>query len=267
MALLIPVPGARRRRMPRQQVPSLLETDYARQILRLVDAARAAFRPLLEELPALLEAAARARQDAGEVERIRQLVERARGALQGAISLRALDELARAVAGRAAIHQGSQLARQVRAALGVDVLSNDRRLPALMEGFVAENVALIKAIPEEVATRIEKVVTRGASSGLLWRDVAVELEDSFGFGRQRAQLIARDQVGKFYGQVNGARQRDLGVTRYVWRGVLDRRERPEHLAREGQIFSWDSPPEGGHPGEAILCRCTAEPVLSDVLGP
>src|SRR5690606_33347454 len=143
--------------------------------------------------------------------------------------LRAIEDLARATAGRTAIHQGSQLAKQVRAALGVDVLATDRKLPALMEGFVAENVALIKAIPDEVATRIEKIVTRGASSGLLWKDIATEVEGAFGFGRERAQLIARDQVGKFYGQVNGARQRELGVTRYIWRGVLDRRERPHHV--------------------------------------
>lgn len=255
-----------RRRMPRQLRPSMIEADYQRELVRLVDAARAAFRPLLEELPRLLEAAARERQDAGEADRIRELAAQARESLQGAISMRALEDLARAVAGRTAIHQGSQLARQVRAALGIDVLATDRRLPAIMEGFVAENVALIKAIPQDVATRIEKVVTRGASSGHLWKDVAKEVEGSFGFGRQRAALIARDQVGKYYGQVNGARQRDLGVKRYIWRGVLDRRERPEHLAREGKIYSWDAPPAGGHPGEAILCRCVSEPVLSDLLG-
>lgn len=244
----------------------MIEMDYQRELVRLVDLTRAAFRPLLEETPRLLEAAARERQDAGEPERIRGLVERARESLQAAISLRAIEELARAVARRTAIHQGSQLARQVRAALGVDVLATDRRLPAIMEGFVAENVALIKAVPQDVATALEKVVTRGAASGHLWKDIAKDVDATFGAGRHRAALIARDQVGKFYGQVQGARQKELGVTRYIWRGVLDRRERPHHVAREGQIFSWDAPPEGGHPGEEILCRCTAEPVLSDVLG-
>jgi SPP1 gp7 family putative phage head morphogenesis protein len=257
--------------VPRQLRPSLIELDYARDIIRLVDV-RAAFAPLLEALPGLLESAALARKDtaradAGETERLAQLAERARSHLGSAISLRAIEDLARAVAHRTAIHQGSQLARQVRAVLGVDVLGTDARLPVLMEGFVAENVALIRAIPGEIATRIEKTVMRGASSGLLAKDIASDLDADFALGRQRAHLIARDQVGKFYGQVNGARQKDLGVRRYIWRGVLDRRERAHHVAREGQVFSWDRPPEGGHPGEEILCRCTAEPVLSDVLGP
>lgn len=47
---------------------------------------------------------------------------------------------------------------------------------------------------------------------------------------------------------------------YIWRTVKDDRVRPEHAAREGQIFSWTDPPDDGHPGEAFGCRCWAEPV-------
>jgi len=47
---------------------------------------------------------------------------------------------------------------------------------------------------------------------------------------------------------------------YIWRTVKDSDVRPAHAAREGQIFSWTSPPEGGHPGEDYNCRCWAEPV-------
>lgn len=47
---------------------------------------------------------------------------------------------------------------------------------------------------------------------------------------------------------------------YIWRTVKDSDVRPAHAAREGQIFSWTNPPEGGHPGEDYNCRCWAEPV-------
>ena len=46
--------------------------------------------------------------------------------------------------------------------------------------------------------------------------------------------------------------------RYVWRSVHDVRVRDAHAAREGQIFTWGNPPEGGHPGEDYNCRCWAE---------
>ena len=46
---------------------------------------------------------------------------------------------------------------------------------------------------------------------------------------------------------------------YIWRTQKDDRVRGEHAAREGEIFNWHIPPEGGHPGEDYNCRCWAEP--------
>ena len=35
--------------------------------------------------------------------------------------------------------------------------------------------------------------------------------------------------------------------------------RRRHAAYDDEVFAWDEPPEGGHPGEAFNCRCYAEP--------
>lgn len=53
------------------------------------------------------------------------------------------------------------------------------------------------------------------------------------------------------------------TTHYIWRSRRDRHTRPTHRARDGQVFSWDNPPDGGHPGEDYNCRCRAEPYLGD----
>ena len=53
------------------------------------------------------------------------------------------------------------------------------------------------------------------------------------------------------------------ATHYIWRTRRDGKVRSSHAEREGQIFSWDNPPEGGHPGEDFGCRCTAEPYLPE----
>ena len=45
---------------------------------------------------------------------------------------------------------------------------------------------------------------------------------------------------------------------YVWRCVGDDKTRTTHAERDGQVFAWDNPPEGGHPGEDYNCRCWAE---------
>lgn len=269
-AFLFGVPRRTRRRIPRAISPTMIERDYAREIGRLVDRVRLVFADVMRNAPALLEGARRERLDAGEPGRLRALIEEAKTRLTSAIDLRAIEELARMTARRTELHQKAQLIRQARTALGVDVLFTDRKLAAAMEGFVAENVTLIRTIPIEVATGIEKLITRGASSGMLWRDIAKDVEGQFGMGRQRAQLIARDQVGKFYGQVNETRQKEVGLDDYIWRTARDRRVRGtpggafpnvkhSHYVREGQRFKWSAPPPDGHPGEPILCRCYAEP--------
>ena len=280
--LFVPLAGRRpRRRVPRALRPSLIELDYARALLALVARVREAFEPVLAEAPALLEAAAReradARTDAGEGDRLRELVEAARQRIAQSFETLALETLARSIARRTEEHQQAQLRRQVRSVLGVDVLLTDRKLAATMNGFVAENVSLIKAdLGTEVANRIEKVVTRGVSSGLRWPDIAKDVDASFEFGRKRAHFIARDQVGKFYGQVNETRQKELGLDEYVWRTSRDRRVRGDpagkfprakysHFHREGVRFKWSEPPPDGHPGEPVICRCYAEPVFDPLL--
>lgn len=59
-----------------------------------------------------------------------------------------------------------------------------------------------------------------------------------------------------------SRQREAGVCQYIWGTVGDERVRDSHADNEGQIFSWDNPPEDtGHPGDEDNCRCSAEPVV------
>lgn len=45
---------------------------------------------------------------------------------------------------------------------------------------------------------------------------------------------------------------------YVWHSTADSKTRSAHAERNGKVFCWDNPPEGGHPGEDYNCRCWAE---------
>jgi SPP1 gp7 family putative phage head morphogenesis protein len=161
--------------------------------------------------------------------------------------------------------QKRELGKQLKAAIGLEVPIRDPKLQPRLEAWTAENVALIKSIPARYLDDVQKVVTRSIADGDRWEELADKLEERFGVAESSAQLVARDQVGKFYAAVGQARQEDLGVTRYTWRTSQDERVRPEHVAREGKVFSWDDPPEDGHPGEPVNCRCTAEPVLDELI--
>lgn len=176
-----------------------------------------------------------------------------------------LEERIRDFGRRTSVYQGSQLQKQIRAALSVEVPLRDSKIGQKLTDWTTENVALIKSLPSETFDRIERIVLAGVNDGRRWEDMADEIEKRFDVARSRAQLIARDQVGKFYGAVNRARQTELGVTSYRWRTSLDERVRPDHVAREGKLFTWDDPPEDGNPGQPINCRCTAEPDLTALL--
>lgn len=54
------------------------------------------------------------------------------------------------------------------------------------------------------------------------------------------------------------------TTHYIWRTRGDNKVRSRHAERDGQVFSWDNPPPGGHPGEDYNCRCTAEPYFPEL---
>lgn len=65
----------------------------------------------------------------------------------------------------------------------------------------------------------------------------------------------------FAGLINQLRQQDLDIERYIWRSQDDAKVRDSHAEYDDQVFRWDQPPAGGHPGQAHNCRCYAEPVV------
>ena len=68
---------------------------------------------------------------------------------------------------------------------------------------------------------------------------------------------------RFLTEINERRQRDLGVTHYIWRSVDDPKVRTAHAERDDRLFSWDDRFSDGHPGHGDNCRCTAEPAILD----
>ena len=150
---------------------------------------------------------------------------------------------------------------------GLKVVKPEPMLSDLVKEWARENVALIKSIPEQQAENVRKIIEQSAQESISQADLIKKIKKAGKLTKDRAELIAQDQVGKLNGQLMQMRQQNIGVKQYRWRGTLDSRERDSHLKREGKIFSWDNPPSDGHPGKAIRCRCWASmilPELSDI---
>jgi SPP1 gp7 family putative phage head morphogenesis protein len=269
-----------KRRLTRQVPPRAIEREYAKLMRQLVEKARAALQPLLAALPSMLNMVQFERADSGEGKRIRELAEQARKTLLESLDPDELERIAMLFAARIAHHNEQQLTRQFRSArrvkndaldddwllfggsLAADPFFADLGLTALVDGFAAENVALIKSVPGQLIDDIEKATTRAIASGTPHPTLAKELAARFGFAQKRAKLIARDQVGKLYGQINHQRQTAIGVEEFIWRTVGDERVRDEHQSREGITYRYSNPPGGELPGQPVNCRCYAEPVVN-----
>ena len=88
-------------------------------------------------------------------------------------------------------------------------------------------------------------------------------QDEYGSSNYNLRRLTRDQTQKMNAKLNELRQRDLGVTQYIWRTSEDERVRPTHSENNGKTFDWASPPlTTGHPGNDVQCRCLSEPIVT-----
>lgn len=260
------------KRIPKQLYPKGIQRDYASDLLKVAKRTRIDIRPLMAALPALLKEAraeiirtdGSLREDASVFRKIRKLMAKAFANAKRGVKMIA-NPLTRRVAARVSKHQRRQFERQVQAALGIDLFPDGSLLLSAIEGFVAENVALIADLPVKTLTEIEGIVIRGATSGSLHDDVAKEIQGRLAISERRAKRIARDQVGKFYGYVNMKRQRVVGLEAFFWTDMGDERVRPVHSHMGGTRYLWSNPPAEGIPGEPVNCRCWAEPDFSTLL--
>lgn len=169
-----------------------------------------------------------------------------------------------------------QWRKVVKSVVGVDIFASEPWLRDHLRSWARENAALISSLEDDAVNQVQIWTQRGIREGWRYEDIAKNIEDRFDVSRSRARLIARDQTAKLNGQISERRQQQVGVKQYRWRTSMDERvrgnpdgkypnSRPSHWAREGKVFNWSDPPEDGHPGQPINCRCTPEPILDSLL--
>lgn len=164
-----------------------------------------------------------------------------------------------------------QFRHMIKTVLRVDPLLSEPWLLESVDGFVKENISLIKSIPSENLADIEQMLYRDSQRHLSPQEMRKNIQEKFGVAESRAELIATDQVLKFNGALTELRQRGVGVKRYTWRTSEDERVRPLHRQLDGNVYAWDKPPVSGTngerlpPGMPIRCRCYAEPLLDELL--
>ncbi|MCY1146360.1 phage head morphogenesis protein [Enterobacter asburiae] len=140
------------------------------------------------------------------------------------------------------------------------------------DAIIAENVALIRSIPEKYFTEVESMVFRSIAKGGDRKQLADEIEREFGkrhgITRRRAEFIARDQVRKATSALAIARMQGVGIEEAEWMhsgGANKPRHSHVIAGKERRRFRLDKgcliDGEYIYPGQLPGCGCTCKPVL------
>ena len=242
-----------------------IRADYRRKLLALVDEMINSYRHWLTAAyranpPALATDALPAK----ELERaLRRLARGWRDRFD-----KAAEDLAAYFAKSAAERSSASLRSILRKGGWTVKFKMTRAMKDVAAATVAENVALIKSIPEELHRQVEELVMRSVTVG---RDLSVlskSLEKKFGLPRKRAILISRDQNNKATAAFTRARFIEMGIHEAIWlHSAGGKKPRPTHVKKSGKRYDvakgWLDPAVGRYifPGELINCRCVARPVV------
>jgi SPP1 gp7 family putative phage head morphogenesis protein len=205
------------------------------------------------------------RADSGELEFAKHLVDEAGRHMRAKVGAQNAEKLAQYFARETSQAQRRELARQLTAALGVEVLPDEQHIPQMLEYFTHENATLISSIPDELHREVASLTARAFTKRMNPDTFAAMLQERFDIAEGRARFIARDQLGKLWGQLNAYRQRGVGITEFIWRTRRDDRVRPSHRKLEGKTISFTDLPPFGLPGEDYGCRCTGDPIVDGIL--
>lgn len=137
-----------------------------------------------------------------------------------------------------------------------------------VDGIVAENVNLIKSIPEKYFTQVQTITLQSITRGRDLQYMTEELQKQFGVTRRRAERIAIDQNNKATAELSRVRQKSIGIKRGIWiHSGGGSHPRIKHVKAHGEEFDLDEGlPVGDNgeyvlPGQEIGCGCSWKPVL------
>jgi SPP1 gp7 family putative phage head morphogenesis protein len=280
--------GKRFKKPPHWLYPKAIEIRYRLYLENLAKKMQDGVRRILfPALPAMIADAENSRRTDAWDDMLEQAMEDLSVSFDETLADDAVRATLRGMADRINGWNTAQFHAMVKTVVGVEHYAYEPWLAPHMGSFVSENVGLIKKLKEETYQDINRIVQGGIRGGNSYRSIINEIVGTdiepgrFTKTKDRARLIARDQIGKFNGELTSIRQQSIGVSEYYWRTAGDERVRDSHGALNGMLCRWDDdtvysdddgetwPPRSaieafeGSPGEDFQCRCWPEAKLTE----
>jgi SPP1 gp7 family putative phage head morphogenesis protein len=153
---------------------------------------------------------------------------------------------------------------------------------AIIESWARENARLITNMIDDEQQRVASIISSTFRRGGQITDARKEIQVALNVSKKRADLIAQNEYGNLYGQLERLNNEQLGIEYYEWNSRLDKRVRRSHAVLEGKICKWDDPTVyknslddkewkprssiGGvnlHPSQDIRCRCVGYSIIPE----
>ena len=235
----------------------------------LQEMARRMARDILRKLRAHYHpAAARLAQDDDPVVTLRRQMRRWGVAWQKRFDDMARD-LAKSFAGQSRRAIDAAMRKRMREAGWTVKFAPSERMTSAYRAVAAEQIALIKSIPQQFHKDVEGAVWRSVMKGGAQSELSREVRQKYGITYRRAAFLARDQTSKARTVLENARRAELGITEAVWRhSHAGKVPRPTHVKMDRKKFPiakgmYDSA-EGKfvQPGELPNCRCSSRSIFA-----
>jgi len=190
----------------------------------------------------------------------------------------------------------TEMLKGLQESLGVDMTAfyDTPEIKDVLESSTLEMSQLIKTIPNDYLSDVARAVNDNFTGRPLPenRTLLQQVQHLGKVTKNRSKVIARDQTKKLSSALNRHRQESIGVEMYIWRTVKDERvvgkpggrypkgnkAHGNHWMMDGKYCRWDDPTvystdkgktwkkrksdmPKNNPGDDILCRCHAEPVI------
>lgn len=146
-------------------------------------------------------------------------------------------------------------------AYGLDIALTNAQIREILEPWEIQNKSLITRRTNDKIDLAKEIYTSAKRKKTPKTKLKREIAEFLRKQRGALNFILEDQVFNLDGAFDRATQVNAGFGEYIWTTKLDGRVRPKHRARHGLVFSWASPPSGGHPKEDYACRCSAAPYI------
>lgn len=165
---------------------------------------------------------------------------------------------------------GNEVSKNIKHLNVIEPELSEEQKQEIAENYV-NNVKgyAIKFFGDERIPTMRQKVAEAVLNGYRADTVQKMLETEYGIMGRKAKFWARNETSLMLAEYKKTTYQEMGFDKFIWKTILDGRERDRHKHLNNKIFSYDNPPviddngNVGLPGQTYNCRCQAIPYSDD----